>query len=233
MAVNRTLLASGTVVSNQANFNVTISGDTGRKLIFTGSAEAVSGVQPAQINNINFNAGAQFFSVAREDFQPTIPSNGSVIWYLDILDSLAAGSYNIVATWNNAIEIAQAVTEVTGLVLGGPEAVGGNNSASQTAIQGSATAVSSETYGVSCVSGGNNQSVSANIAGTEYIEIQGASSGMVLGASDENTFIGIGSKTMGWTTSPAMNRLATSITIWEIIPDINDDGAAGMMAANM
>lgn len=231
MAVVRNLLASGFNGGNQASFNVTISGNTGRKLIFCGSAESLSGGLPT-ISFLQFNSGP-VFSLAREDLQGSLPSNSSNIWYYDVPDGLAAGSYLVQATWTGSQEVLYSVIEVTGLQIGGPDASNGTTNSSSTTISSSATPTVPKTYGVSCVGGGNNQAISSAIAGTEYVEVQSTPSGAVLGASDENIFFGTSSKAMGWSTAPAMNRFATSITLWDIIPDNDDDGAAGMLAANM
>lgn len=230
MTVSRTVLAQSFVNStNQATFNVTISGGTGRKLIFTGGAEALSGSLP-NISSITFNT-TNNFTLAVEAIGGSTPSNNAAIWYYDVPDATAAGTYQIVATWNNAADVAYAVTEVTGLVAGGAQATGTQVSASVTSVSASATAATSRTYGVSCVSGGNNQAVATATAGTEYAEQQPTSSGAVLGASDENTFGGTGSKTMGWTTTPSINRFNTAIALWNIIKD-DKDGAAMALAAN-
>lgn len=232
MAVVRNLLASGSSGGNQASFNVTVSGSTGRKLIFCGTGESLSGGVPS-ISFLQFNSGP-LFTLAAETFNPVVPSNSANIWYYDVPDVLAPGSYLVQATWTGAQENCHSVIEVTGLVVGGPDATGTTLITSSTTVSASATPTVVESYGVSCVGGGNNQAVSTITAGTEYVEVQSTPSGAVLGASDVNTFTGTSLKTMGWSTSPAMNRFASAITLWDIIPDqTNNDEAAGMMAANM
>jgi hypothetical protein len=219
--VNRTLIAYNTIATTVATFNVNVSSNPGRKVIFVGSCEF-----GGPLSSVVWDSSLAF----------TLASIGghtadqwSEIWYLDLPYTVSSGTHQIQATWGGGpTGAAYIVTEVEGLVVGDPVASDGGYTDHTNIVTASATTPHRETYGVSGLSSGQNRSMSVLGSGSKYAE--SSDSYLSTAASEQNVFSIPGLKTMGWDVSLSTNRLATAMALWNVA---NDDGAAGMIAANV